>query len=392
MPLNGLSSTEPLRVAFCHYSSDVCGGSDLALFEILQHLPRDRYKPAAIIKIGDPLADEYRAMGLEVFTVPLIHPRNALNCAYQARFALRFWPSVYAIARAVKAFNADLIHVNTAYNLQGGIAARLAGRPLVWHVRELADDSFPGRLVLKTVARLATRAVAISSAVAQTLGACKDRLRVITDAVELDAYKTLPDDSAVRRDLNLDGPAVSCVGRIEPWKGQHVLIEAAPAILEAKPDARILIVGGPAVNKPEYLENLKRRAAELGIAPNVVFTGIRKDIPQVLAASDILVLPSVTPEPFGRTVIEAMAAATPVVATAAGGPLDTVLDGETGFLVPPQDPGPLARKVSWLFDHPEEARAMGQRGRQRAFDHFTMDRVVRELAAVFDGVARTRAR
>ena len=118
-----------------------------------------------------------------------------------------------------------------------------------------------------------------------------------------------------------------------------------------------------------------------------LFTGIRSDIPRILAASNVLVLPSATPEPFGLTVVEAMAAGCPVVATAAGGPLESVVDGVTGWLVPPNDPQAMAQKIRRALDHPEEARAMGARGRQRAQAHFGVDRYAREMGDLFREVA-----
>ena len=382
------SEREPIRIAFCHYTSDICGGSDRSLFDIVTHLPRERFCPAVILRTGDPMAQEYAAAGVEVVQTRLVPPRRALELAKQAQFFLNFWPSVFRLVRIVRTLRADVVHVNTLYNLQGAFAARIAGRPLVWHVREMGTDSLPGRVMLRFVALLATRAVAISNPVAETLHACGDHLRVIPNGIDLSEYETLADAGEVRAALGLepDAPLVTTVGRIEPWKGQHVLVEAAPKILSAHPDARVLIVGGPAVNKPDYERQLKERRRELGIADKVLFTGIRKDIPEILAASNVLVLPSVAPEPFGRTIVEAMAARCPVVATKAGGPLDTVVDGETGWLVPPNNADALADKVCHVLDHPDEAREMGERGRQRAVASFSLQRLVKDMTALFEGL------
>ena len=282
------------------------------------------------------------------------------------------------------------MHVNTLYNLQCAFAARLAGRPLVWHIREMGSDSRLARIMLVCVSLLATRAVAMSQAIAGTLARCGPRLRMIYDGIELSKFGTPPEVERVRAELGLDpdAPAVTTVGRIEPWKGQHVLIEAAPRILEKHPNARILIVGGPAVNKPEYERGLRARCRELGIKNRVLFTGIRKDIPDILAASSVLVLPSATPEPFGLTVVEAMAAGCPVVATAAGGPLETVLNGETGWLIPPNDPEAMAERVRHVLEHREEAKRMGRLGRERAHAYFAVERYARDMAGIFEEVAR----
>ena len=375
----------PLRVALCHYAADFGGGSDRSLFDLATHLPRDRFTPIMILKSGDPLAPAYRAAGIDAFELPLESPRGAVG-----RYLLRFWPSAFRVARVIKKAEADVVHVNTLYNLVGAVAARLARRPLVWHVREILPDSRAVAWMLRLQALLATRAVAISRAVADTMAVGAERLRLVPNGIDLSDYETLPDPGAVRAELGIaaGAPVVTTIGRVEPWKGQHVFVEAVPAILEAHPNARVLIVGAPAAKKPEYEPGLRARCRELGVQGRVIFTGPRKDIPAVLAASDVLVLPSATPEPFGRTVVEAMAAGVPVVATAAGGPLDTVADGDSGWLVPPNDPEALAAKVNELLSDPGRARAMGEHGRQRAHALFSLDRLVRDMTAVFEEVAR----
>jgi len=378
----------PLRIVFCHYAADFGGGSDRSLFDVATHLPRDRFTPIMILRGGDPLAAAYRGAGIEVTELPLTSPRGKAG-----RFLLRFWPSVFRVASAIRRAEADLVHVNTLYNVVGGVAARLAGRPVVWHVREILPGSRAVAGILRLQALLATRAVAISNAVAHTMTAPPDRLRVIPNGIDLSDYDPPPDPGPVRAELGLEAgaPVVTTIGRIEPWKGQHVLVEAIPAILRTHPGAHVLIVGAAAVNKPEYEMGLKARCRDLAVAGRVIFAGPRSDIPAVLAASDLLVLPTVTPEPFGRTVVEAMAAGLPVVATAAGGPLDTVADGETGWLVPSGDPAPLAEKACELLGDRAQANAMGERGRRRAHALYSLDRLVGDMAALFEEVARPGA-
>jgi len=375
----------PLRVVFCHYAADFGGGSDRSLFDLATHLPRDRFTPIMILKSGDPLAPAYRAAGVDAFELPFVSPRGAIG-----RYLRRFWPSAVRVARLISKTKADLVHVNTLYNLVGAVAARLARRPLVWHVREILPDSRAVAWILRLQALLATRAIAISSSVANTMAVPPGRLRLVPNGVDLSEYDTLPDTAAFQAELAVvaGAPVVTTIGRIEPWKGQHVFVEAVPAILEAHPHARVLIVGAPAAKKPEYEIGLRARCRELGIEGQVLFTGARKDVPAVLAASDVLVLPSATPEPFGRTVVEAMAAGVPVVATAAGGPLDTVADGDTGWLVPPNDPDALAAKVNELLSDPARARAMGEHGRQRAHALFSLGRLIRDMTAVFEEAPR----
>lgn len=347
-----------------------------------------------VLKRGDPMATEYRANGITVVEVTLVHPRRALEPMKLARFILSYWPSVLRIAWHIHRLRADVVHVNTSTNLQGPAAAWLARRPLVWHVREMGPGSVIDRVILRLIRLLAERAVATSHAIAETLEGCGERLRIVFNGIDLSEYENVSADRQVRENLGAqpDQPLVVTIGRIEPLKGQHVFLEAIPAVRTRHPKAFFAFVGGPAVNKPEYEAGLKARCVELGVQDCVCFAGIRKDVPAILAASDVLVLPTVGTEGFGRTVVEAMAAGRPVVATDCGGPREIIEDGETGFLVPTNAPQALADKTSFLLSHPDEARLMGEKGRRRAFALFSLDRVVREMSCLFEEVVlRTSA-
>jgi glycosyltransferase involved in cell wall biosynthesis len=365
----------PLRIAFCHFTSDVGGGSDRSLFDLVTHLDQDAFTPFLILRSGDPLAARYREAGCTVAEIPFVPPRKALDARKLASFSLYYLPHVLRAARLLRRWRIDVVHVNTINNLQGPVAARLAGCALVWHVRELAGEGRIGRAMRGLVARLAHVAVANSKAVAESLAGCGDRVHTVYNGIDLSEYPE-PDCTAPRE------PLIACVGRLEPWKGQHVLVEALPTIFQAHPGATAWFVGGPAVNKPSYLPALQARCTELGIATRVAFTGARNDVPAILRRATLLVLPSVEPEPFGRTLVEAMAAGCPPIATAAGGPLEIIEDGVNGLLVPPGDAGALADAVKGLLADPARARALGGSGRERVLAQFTVDKMVEEMSQV----------
>lgn len=377
-------TTRPIRITFCHYTADIYGGSDRCLFDLVTHLPKSRFQPAMILRNEDPLVPEYEKAGIPVATLRLVPPRRALEIGKLLKFLVYFWPSVFQIIRALGRFRADIVHVNTIYNLQSALAARLTRRPLAWHIRELSEGFIYNGFIMM-VRLLASHVVVTSRAVEATMTKCGDRVLMIPDGIDLSDYANTQESASLRDEFNaLNGePIIATVGRLEHWKGQHILIEAIPKVLKSYPEARFLIVGGPAMNKPEYAEDLKKRCRALQIEKNVIFTGIRDDIPDILATVDALVLPTCTAEPWGRTVVEAMAAGCPVVATAAGGPLDTMVDGATGWLVPPNDKDALAGKICALLGNPDESRAMGEAGKKRAVDHFSLDRHVDNMSSLF---------
>jgi glycosyltransferase involved in cell wall biosynthesis len=378
----------PIRIAFCHYTADVHGGSDRSLFELATHLPRERFVPSMILRTGDPMAPRYRAAGIAVREVGFVPPRRSVQGAALLRFGAAIMPNARAVARAVRESGADVVHVNTSFNLQGALGARIARRPLVWHVRELGAGAVVDRLLLGVVARLATRAVAISPAVAATLSGCGVRLRLVLNGIDLAAFEHPPTRMAARGDLGIDAAArvVAMLGRLEPWKGQDVGLDAFAAVAARDPRAILLVIGGPAATKPAFGPALEARAVALGLGDRVRFLGIRHDVPRLLAAADVLISPTVRPEPFGRTLVEAMAVGVPVIASAAGGPLEIVVPGESGLLVPPGSSSALAEAMGRVLGDDGLASRLAAAGRQRAVERYALSRVVREMSDVFEDV------
>lgn len=175
-------------------------------------------------------------------------------------------------------------------------------------------------------------------------------------------------------------PLVGNVGRLAPQKGQRYLVEAAPHVLERHPEARFVVVGGG-----ELRADLERRTREAGVADRFLFTGARDDVPDLLASFDVLASPSLF-EGLCLAVIEAQAAGVPVVATPVGGVRETVVDGETGYLCPPGDPGALAERIVFCLDHPDEARRVADEAKRRVGARFSRERMVERTLALYGPV------
>jgi glycosyltransferase involved in cell wall biosynthesis len=150
------------------------------------------------------------------------------------------------------------------------------------------------------------------------------------------------------------------------------------------PDLRCLIVGGVHRQGAEYAERMRARIATEGLTEQVILTGARRDVAACLDAMDVAIHASTNPEPFGRVLIEAMALARPLIAPREGGPLEIVVDGETGLLVPPRDPTALAGAIDRLVADPALRRRMGEAGRARVDAVFDIRQHVRAMAAVFE--------
>ncbi|MEA3400965.1 MAG: glycosyltransferase family 4 protein [Armatimonadota bacterium] len=382
-----------LTVAYVDHAAQV-GGAERSLVELVTHLDRERFDPLIMHVPDAQWLDEARASGARlVAAVPQSDLYDAKRDELDAgpissirRLAGAIRP-VGRLFRALGRERPDIVHTNsTKMHLLGGMAARLRGLPVVWHMRDLLTEKGARRWLERGVRRVRPEVIAISEAVAGQFEGLPCRVHVVPNGIPLERFAPGPPPEGLREELGLGaGPVVTVVGRLTPWKGHQVLLRAWPQVAERVPGGRLLIVGEVAFWEDSYQDELHALAQELGVGGSVRWAGFREDVPDLLRLSDLLVLPSIG-EPFGRVVIEGMAAALPVVATASGGVPEIVVEGETGLLVPPGEHEPLAEAIVALLEDPARAEAMGQAGHRRALAHFDVRRVAREVAEVYEHV------
>ncbi|MEA3336208.1 MAG: glycosyltransferase family 4 protein [Chloroflexota bacterium] len=284
-------------------------------------------------------------------------------------------PVARDLRRAIDRFQPDLVHLNDAVPLvrHGIIASRLSGVPVIAHPRSFVPPtSDDDRWLVPRLQGL----VFISQAVADTqLSAISNppRHRVIPNGVDVALFQQEHNRNRLREELGSDGDSLlaGVVGRIVPWKGQDIFVEAVALLAERFPNLHGVIVGeGSQVEGAGYAARVRDLADKLGIGDRVHMLGFRPDIPQVMAGLDLLVHCSVEPEPFGRVIIEGMAAGKPVIASREGGATEIVSDGVDGLLVPPGDPQALADAMADLVGDSRRRKELASSGRltARRFD------------------------
>lgn len=337
---------------------------------------------AASLGRWGPLGDELEDRGIRAMALGTKHP-------WDPRGAGR-------LLSLLRRERIQILHGHLfSANLVARVLGRIAGVPVIVTTHHDTDlwMGLPHRLVERMTAPLCDAVIASSEAVRryalETYGFGPGLVRTFRGAVEIpeDATRGLRRD-AVRRELGA-GPQdllVGVVGKLrEPKKGLSIFLAAARLLAQDLPRVRFALIGAG----PDFAR-LETRAAEEGVSHRTVFAGLRRDIPDVLAALDLYVHPSVW-EGFGLTLLEAMAAGAPVVASRVGGATEAIADGVTGLLVPPGDPRALAAACAILLRDRERARRMGTAGRARAEALFRVDRLVRDLSAFYRGLlARAR--
>ncbi len=383
----------PYRVLYLQSTSEI-GGSDVSLLRIVEALNKSLYRPYVVLPSDGPLVEKLKFSGCEVFIVPEMRKLTASKGAsYLARYLMNYPRAVAKIVGIIRRERIDAVHTNSLHNLYGFLAAKLAKRPHVWHVREIVWQSrILRRVELFLAKRFGDRIVATSDAVAEMFvsgnGGYPSQLRKISNGIDIERYRPENDGSRILEDWGIAPglPVVGLVCRMDLWKGVDTFLRAAAICRKEFPEARYLVVGGPIEGREEYAQTLFDLAEALHLRDVVFFSGWRyrpEEMPQVHAAFSVLVLASSSPEPFGLVLLEAMATGKPVVATNHGGPREICVDGETAILVPPQQPQKMAEAILSLLRDPAKARAMGAAGRRRVALLFDQRRCIKTLESLY---------
>jgi glycosyltransferase involved in cell wall biosynthesis len=303
-------------------------------------------------------------------------------------------PVVVRLARLIREERVDLIHTNgLKAHLLGGLAGRLEGIPVVWHLRDFPPPGVAGRIVKAALRRLPSAVLTNSQAVAGEIARGQTTPRIVSlhNPVDLQRFRPGASGHAIREELGVDGrtPLVGMIAHLTPWKGHELFLRAAQAVARDVPEARFVVVGGSIYQTDGhagYVEHLLQRAAQLGIAERTTFLGPREDIPEILNALDVVVHCPTSPEPFGRVVAEAMAAARPVVAARCGGIPEIVQDGETGLLTRMGDVADLSSAVVRLLQDSTLRERFGSAARRRAQLLFGVERHAAAVLAEYQSV------
>lgn len=382
--LAGERDDERLRVVYLDHVARLSGG-EIALLRLLPHLRG--VHPHVILGEDGLLAERLQQAGIsvEVLAFPAATRdlrRDAVRLGGASPLAAMHTLAYTArLARRLRELRADLVHTNSLKaGIYGAPAAKAAGAPLVWHLRDrIAADYLPGsavRPIQMFIAALADGVIANSAVTLDTLGRRSTRAGgwAIPDSVEVHARASESEPATAThtggRAMHPDEQAVTfgMLGRIAPWKGQDLFLRAfASAFPEG--GERAVLVGAPMFGEEAYERELHALVARLGLAERVELRGFREDIWQELAAFDVLVHASIVPEPFGQVVIEGMAAGLAVIAPDEGGPAEVIADGENGRLFASRDPGSLAAAMSELCASPAERRRLGAAARCAAEDY-----------------------
>ncbi|MEH2154191.1 glycosyltransferase family 4 protein [Nostoc sp.] len=352
------------------------GGGEMMLWDLVQQGRNAGVEWLVIFLEDGPMVEQVKSLGIDARVVE----------SGRLRQIHRFIGAVLRIAAIARRERADII-VNWMWitHISGGLAAMLAGLPAVWYQLEVPSDQ---TWLVRIATLIPARAIITLSQDGKQAQAEIWPHRptpLVYPGVALDRFEpnALPTPEEARRKLGLPlhGPLIGIVGRLQRWKGMHVLVQAMPKILQKYPDAHCVVVGGKHELEPDYEDFLKGEITALGLKDQVIMAGLQRNIPEWVQAMDIFVHAS-DKEPFGIVIIEAMALGKPVIAGSAGGPTEIITDGMNGLLTPYGDAEQLAIAILRYLDEQEFAQSAGVAARQRALDFSTQNYAQNFISAI----------
>jgi glycosyltransferase involved in cell wall biosynthesis len=368
------SAERELRVLYvCHVSE--MGGAEWSLVDLVQGMRCAGVDAVVALPGPGPLASEmHRARARVVHCSAL--GRLQRGSGFEA--AVRLYRGMGQVRRAAEEQGIDLVHANSA---TAGLFSLAVERPLVWHVRDLVAGPETA-----WVARRAALSIAPSHACARLLASVAPdaRVAVVPNGIDLSRFTSIDPIAENRRESR---PLAVAIGHIVPWKGHDMLLDAIRLVREAGVGMRLVIVGGdPFGDERSVISALQRRIQDDGLADVVKLVGTVADVVSWLRRAH-LTIHAAYPEPFGRVVVESMAAGVPVVAFGGEhGPAEILANGEGGWLVGAREPRALAATIVHALANPRALRARGERARVEAMARYDRDRMAASVADAYRDV------
>lgn len=364
-------------------------GSTFSGLLLLNGLRKAGWETHVLFAHDGPMRSEYERAG---HTVRVVEHNNWLRRAgifHFLRDTLTEYRNASVLREVIEDIDPDVIYVNTSVSLAALIAARRSGIPAVWHLRELFSDvggEMESPIILRSLIRrsftaLADAVIAPSAAIADNMtGKDASSVNIVPNAVDLSQFDIdLPMNEARQRlGLPVTGPIIGVPGMLRPMKGHTFFLEAVVHLIESNPDLIAAVTGA---GSEAFERDLRAFVDRLGIAANIRFLGVLEDMPSFYRSCDVICVPS-RAEPFGRTVIEAMAAGVPVVATDVGGIPEIIDHTRSGWLVPYGDVAALSGRIGTVLDdrvHADRIAAEAARRARRDYDSVQYVDRIRQL-------------
>jgi glycosyltransferase involved in cell wall biosynthesis len=392
----------PTKVLYCESNVDgTIGGSHYCLLYLVEGLDRSQFEPTVLFYESHALIPRFQSVAQTVvqaprmpvtwgsqserriFAMPLAFARRAVNL-------LKFARRVAHHIAFLKNNDIGLVHQNNSITRHRDwmCAALLAGVPCVASERGLNQKY---TVVDRFYARHLALVIPMSRWIMDHMIHRKvspANIRVMYDGINPSTIKVARSEETLQKEYNIrpGQPVIGIIGNIRQWKGQETVIRAMVEVSKAHPDVVCFVVGACTPADKPYMDGLFNLVKEARLEQNIRFTGYQSDPASFVNMMSIVIHASVQPEPFGMVVLEAMAQRKAVIGSRAGGVIEMVLEGKTGYTFPPGDATALAARVIELLSNPDRAKQMGEEGYTRVVSVFTLQRYINEVQTAYRAI------
>lgn len=391
-----IEKSHKCKILFISHISGL-DGAERSLLDLLRGLDKEKYSILVLFPRQGPLKTLVQRTGCNTMILDMPW---WIACGQRDRWHFQkvfggMLKRVKRLYSLIKTEKINIVYSNTITCIDGALTAKLAGIPHVWHIREIVNAHaglrpYVPSCLLPVVVDLLSDRIVVPSNFAKKNIAWKNSLcktHVVHNSVNLTQFDTIiyeKKPKKLRRELCLTKgiKVVALIGSFSENKGQADFVQAASIVCRFVENVVFLLVGGGSAS---YTTFVKNEVTRLGIEDKVYFLGFKQNIEEIINSVDVLVCASLV-ESFSRTIVESMAARKPIVATACGGPEEIVVEEETGFLVPIRNSDKLASAIIQLLTNENRAKKMGYQGRQRVEKLFTVEKYVKNIENIIDGL------
>lgn len=399
-----MQKRKTIKIAFLDITT-AFGGAIISLSHLVNNLDRTMYEPLLFFEMDPAIVDHLfnddiprrrikhvvdymdwqrasrRIMALRIgfFRKLLLYSFSAIRNFFTVIYVLK-------IVKICRGHGVEILHVNNGSGImEGFLIARILGIPVIVHQR----GETGGSMFTRYFYRHTDAFIAISRFIRGTIvsnGGSLEKIRVIHNPVEVPHMG----DDKLRESHNIakEDICIGVFGRIITWKGQEIFIRAAIELLKRHSRLKIFLIGDASDSDKSYYRKVRRLAAQSPNKDRIIFTGYVQNVGNYYNLMDIVAHTSISPEPFGRVIIEAMIYGKPVLASDEGGPREIITDGVDGFLVPPGDAVFLEHSLERLIGDRELRQVVGEKARNKALEHFTSQAHAEKVSKIYDEMKR----
>ncbi len=360
-----------------HVATDLYGSSKI-LHLVAKKLQAEGHEVHLVVSEDGLLITEFKKIGCKTSIIRLgVLRKKYMSIAGLFNRILVLISAFVNLSQVVRSERIDLIYTNTTPVVIGGILSKFMSIPNIWHLHEIMEPtgSFLHKLFAYIIKSTSSKVVAVSDAVYNNwlpfIGA--DKLVKVYNGIPLKDAESIRSNIREELNINQDTILIGMIGRLNLHKGQFYFLEIAKELVLSNQNLKFIIVGDAFYGYEYLYEKLRDKIVDLELDQHVFYLGYRTDIPQIMKGLDIFVLPSIKPDPFPTVVLEAMSHRIPVVATAQGGALEQVVDGQTGIFIPIDHAIKAAEKMQRMITDADFRLQCGLNGRKRLEECYSLE-------------------